>query len=80
MVRGKYKQLLTEEKMNPRSSLKRRKRISILSVLALLIPILGAAVTAPAKAAGIELTYWSFHYLKATTAATEKIEIGRAHV
>ena len=73
MVRWKYKQLLTEEKMNPRSSLKRRKRTSILSVLALLIPILGAAVTAPAKAAGIELTYWSFHYLAATTAATEKI-------
>ena len=46
---------------------------SILSVLALVIPILGAAFTVPAKAAGIELTYWSFHYLKATTAATEKI-------
>lgn len=59
--------------MNPRSSTKNRKRISILSVLALVIPILGAAFTVPAKAAGIELTYWSFHYLKATTAATEKI-------
>jgi multiple sugar transport system substrate-binding protein len=73
MVHWKYKHLLTEEKMNPRSSLKRRKRISIFSVFALLIPILGAALTVPAKAAGIELTYWSFHYLKATTAATEKI-------
>ena len=73
MARWKYKQLLTEEKMHPRSSLKRRKRISIFSVFALLIPILGAAMTVPAKAAGIELTYWSFHYLKATTAATEKI-------
>ena len=73
MVRWKYTQLLTEEKMNPRSSLKRRKRISILSVFALLIPILGAAITVPAKAAGIEITYWSFHYLAGTQKATEKI-------
>ena len=73
MAHRKYQQLTTEEKMYPRSSTKRRKRISILSVLALVIPILGAAFTAPAQAAKVELTYWSFHYLKATTAATEKI-------
>ena len=59
--------------MNPRSTTKFRKRASILSVFALLVSLLGATLAVPAKAAGIELTYWSFHYLKATTEATEKI-------
>jgi len=59
--------------MNPRSTTKFRKRASTLSVFALLVSLLGATLTVPAKAAGVELTYWSFHYLKATTEATEKI-------
>jgi len=59
--------------MNPRSTTKFRKRASILSVFALVVSLLGATLSVPAKAAGIELTYWSFHYLKATTEATEKI-------
>lgn len=59
--------------MNPRTATKNRKRFSILSVFALLVSLLGATLAVPAKAAPVELTYWSFHYLKATTAATEKI-------
>jgi multiple sugar transport system substrate-binding protein len=59
--------------MNPRKAIKNRKRFSILSVFALLVSLLGASLAVPAKAAPIELTYWSFHYLKATTQATEKI-------
>jgi ABC-type glycerol-3-phosphate transport system substrate-binding protein len=59
--------------MNPRSITKNRKRFSILSVFALLVSLLGATLAVPAKAAPVELTYWSFHYLKATTQATEKI-------
>jgi len=66
------KLLAKEEEMNPRKKMS-RKFISILSTLALAIPIFGTAFAIPAKAAPIELTYWSFHYLKATTAATEKI-------